>query len=630
MATDDAPPVPAPAAAAAADPVVETSNTESSNAADNGDRNDRGQKRGGRGRDNRNPNRDRNNPNNIKTGGFGSNKRDFMSKRDQVQDNRAAKRRKVIDGAADGNSYMSIPFSTDEIAAEERRPKRKVAVLIGYAGTGYHGIQINHKEKTIEGDLFAAFVKAGAISKANADDPKKSSLVRCARTDKGVHAAANVLSLKLIVEDEDIVEKINSHLPDQIKVWGIQRVTNGFSCYQACDSRWYEYLMPSYALLPPQPQSFLGKKIIDAAKEKGTYNEYVDRLDDVQNFWEEVEKNDIQPILEKMDPEIRAEVIRILHDTADQELTDDGEPSKPDTDVSKDVEMNDTLAEEENKATEAAATEATTEATTESTTTETQPAAAAPKAEREFTPVELAVREVKAAYVAAKRRYRVTPARLAKLQEALNQYLGTHNFHNYTILKSHNDPSARRHIKSFTVNPTPININDTEWLSLKVHGQSFMMHQIRKMVAMAVLIVRCGAPMSLINESYGPRRISIPKAPGLGLMLERPVFDVSNKKFKELGREPIDFGKWDDQIQKFKDEHIYKRMFELEEKENSFHLFFNQIDNFRTDYFLWVTPGGIEASHERSDRTAEKIPKALQAELGDEADGVAEDAAASN
>ncbi|CCC14503.1 hypothetical protein SMACR_09382 [Sordaria macrospora] len=630
MATEDTPPVAAPAAAAA-DPVVETTNTESNDTADNGDRSDdRGQKRGGgRGRDNnRNPNRDRGNPNNIKTGGFGSNKRDFMSKRDQVQDNRAAKRRKVIDGAADGNSYMSIPFSTDEIAAEERRPKRKVAVLIGYAGTGYHGIQINHKEKTIEGDLFAAFVKAGAISKANADDPKKSSLVRCARTDKGVHAAANVLSLKLIVEDEDIVEKINSHLPDQIKVWGIQRVTNGFSCYQACDSRWYEYLMPSYALLPPQPQSFLGKKIIDAAKEKGTYDEYVDRLDDVKNFWEEVEKNDIQPILEKMDPEIRAEVIRILHDTADQELTDDGEPSKPDTDVvSKDVEMKDTPAEETtatepSKDGEAAATEITTTEATEATT-ETQPPA--PKAEREFTPVELAVREVKAAYVAAKRRYRVTPARLEKLQEALNQYLGTHNFHNYTILKSHTDPSARRHIKSFQVNPTPIRINDTEWLSLKVHGQSFMMHQIRKMVAMAVLIVRCGAPMSLINESYGPRRISIPKAPGLGLMLERPVFDVSNKKFKELGREPIDFGKWDEQIQKFKDEHIYKRMFELEEKENSFHLFFNQIDNFRTDYFLWVTPGGIEASHERSDRTAEKIPKALQAELGDEADGVAED-----
>lgn len=113
---------------------------------------------------------------------------------------------------------MNIQFSEAEIAAEERRPKRKVAVMIGYAGTGYHGLQINHKEKTIEGDIFAAFVAAKAISKVNADDPRKSSFVRCARTDKGVHAAGNMLSLKLIIEDPDVVQKINENLPPQIRV----------------------------------------------------------------------------------------------------------------------------------------------------------------------------------------------------------------------------------------------------------------------------------------------------------------------------------------------------------------------------------------------------------------------------
>lgn len=46
------------------------------------------------------------------------------------------------------------------------------------------------------------------------------SFMRAARTDKGVHAAGNVVSLKLIVEDPDIVTKINSYLPDQIRVWG--------------------------------------------------------------------------------------------------------------------------------------------------------------------------------------------------------------------------------------------------------------------------------------------------------------------------------------------------------------------------------------------------------------------------
>ncbi|KAK4225074.1 pseudouridine synthase [Podospora fimiseda] len=566
--------------------------------------------------------------------GFGSAKGDVPDKREQIQRNRDAKRRKVIAEEVQGKSFMSISFTPEEIAAEERRPKRKVAVLIGYAGTGYHGIQINHKEKTIEGDIFAAFVAAGAISKVNADDPKKSSLVRCARTDKGVHAAGNVLSLKLIVEDEDIVDKINSHLPDQIRIWGIQRTANSFSCYQACDSRWYEYLMPSYSLLPPQPHTFLGKKIHESAKEKGAYDEYLGRLDDVQDFWAEVEKNDIEPILAKLDPEVKAEVLRKLHDSANMELEEDSEPSKTETKQDADTNKMEVDAEETVKvepsgidvemsepAKESASEQAPAPDSAE--TVEGEVVAKAPKAEKELSPVEAALRDIKAAYVAAKRRYRVTPARTQRLQEALNLYLGTRNYHNYTIMKSFKDASAKRHIKSFEVNPTPIQIRDTEWLSLKVHGQSFMMHQIRKMVAMAVMVVRCGAPVSLITESYGPRRISIPKAPGLGLMLERPMFTEYNKKAVTLEKDPIDFAKYEDKIQQFKDEHIYRRMFEVEEKENSFHLFFNQVDNFRTDYFLWVTAGGLEASHERADRV-EKVPKALQAELGDEADGVVE------
>ncbi|KAK3897464.1 tRNA pseudouridine synthase 1 [Staphylotrichum tortipilum] len=605
--------------AATAAPPANANPTASSEPADKKHGHQHQQQRGNRG------GRDRgNDKQKRKHSGFGSAKNQLLDKREQVHHNRNAKRRRIIDEDNEGSSYMSISFSKEEIAAEERRKKRKVAVMIGYAGTGYHGIQINHKEKTIEGDLFAAFVAAGAISKANADDPKKSSLVRCARTDKGVHAAGNVLSLKLIVDDEDIVDKINQHLPDQIRVWGIQRTNNAFSSYQACDSRWYEYLMPSYALLPPQPHSFLGKQLAESAAAKGLSEEYLERLDDVRNFWEEVEKNDIQPILEKMDPDVRAEVLRKLHDTQDQALTDEGLPTQPDSDVvaTAPQEEQDDAEMKEAGQEDAAEPEPSTDAPIPDKDT-AAPTSDAPKPERELTPAELALRDVKAAYVAAKRRYRVTPPRLEKLQQALDLYLGTHNYHNYTVMKSHNDASAKRHIRSFQVNPTPIQIGDTQWLSLKVHGQSFMMHQIRKMVAMAVMVVRCGAPLSTIDDSYGPRRISIPKAPGLGLMLERPSFVEYNKKAATLDKEAIDFGKWEAQIAAFKDTQIYRRMFELEEKENAFHLFFNQVDNFRTDYFLWVTAGGVEASHERSDRT-ERVPKALEAELGDEADGVEE------
>lgn len=49
-----------------------------------------------------------------------------------------------------------------------------------------------HGSRTIEGDIFAALVKAGAVSEDNADDHRKVDVQRAARTDAGVHAAGNV------------------------------------------------------------------------------------------------------------------------------------------------------------------------------------------------------------------------------------------------------------------------------------------------------------------------------------------------------------------------------------------------------------------------------------------------------
>ncbi|KAI1751485.1 pseudouridine synthase [Xylaria castorea] len=536
-------------------------------------------------------------------------------------------------------SYMNIQFPEAEIAAEERRPKRKVAVLIGYSGTGYHGLQINHNLKTIEGDLFGAFVAAKAISKANADDPRKSSFVRCARTDKGVHAAGNMVSLKLIIEDPDIVQKINENLPPQIRVWGIQRTNNPFSCYVSCDSRWYEYLLPSYCLLPPHPESFLGRKVTQSTKEKGLEDDYVNRMGDSKDYWDQVDKDYIQPILDGLEPNVREAVKQRIH-TPDRDMKE-ASTSKADTTESGDkmddgvtdnsvakedkpvnIPLGDTSATTE----EAAAVGDTNDTKVGAESTSTEGLAELQNEEQQKTkdlsPVEKALKEVKAAYVAAKRRYRVTPDRLEQLQEALDKYVGTKNYHNYTVQKSHGDPASKRTIKSFVVNRKPIQINDTEWLSLKVHGQSFMMHQIRKMVGMAVLAVRCATPWSRFEESYSPARISIPKAPSLGLLLERPVFDSYNKRAVEnLNLEELNFSNHDKEIHAFKEQHIYHRIFELEEKENSFHVFFNQIDTFKSDYFLWVTAGGLEAAQQR-EGPRESIPQELEEELGDEGEDV--------
>lgn len=437
--------------------------------------------------------------------------------------------------------------------------------MIGYSGTGYKGMQVNGDEPTIERDLFQAFIKAGAISKANADDPRKSSLARCARTDKGVHAAGNVISLKLIIEDEDVVDRINEALPEQIRIWGIQRTNNSFNCYQYCDSRFYEYLLPSYCLLPPHPQTFLGQKLVELNKEHGYEAEFAERMDDVKTFWADVEENAIKPILAKLEPEVRAAVLERIHSMDDPEA----EKEEAKEDEAKEETSKDTDPADAGKA---ASEPAAPEAAGETATAVENPVvltSAKPKG-RELSPVDFALRDIKAAYIHAKRSYRITPARRERLQEALNQYVGTRNFHNYTVQKAYGDASAKRTIKSFKVNPTPVIINNTEWLSLKVHGQSFMMHQIRKMVGLVSLMVRCGTPLARMDESYQNHKMAIPKAPGLGLLLEHPVFTNYNRRATDnLGRSEIDFDKYEEKMTAFKDKEIYQRIFDVEEKENT-------------------------------------------------------------
>ncbi len=74
-----------------------------------------------------------------------------------------------------------------------RLPKRQCALLIGFCGDGYHGMQMcvyfssydvrkflmrgsrqpDPKTRTIEGVLFDALIKVGAVSKDNSDNPTK-------------------------------------------------------------------------------------------------------------------------------------------------------------------------------------------------------------------------------------------------------------------------------------------------------------------------------------------------------------------------------------------------------------------------------------------------------------------------
>ena len=103
------------------------------------------------------------------------------------------------------------------------------------------------------------------------------------------------------------------------------------------------------------------------------------------------------------------------------------------------------------------------------------------------------IKQIKTIENQSRRSYRISSSRLQHFREVMKQYEGTHNFHNFTVGKPFKDTSANRFMIK-TIVSDPFVIEGTEWISIKIHGQSFMLHQIRKMIAMAALVVRLSLP----------------------------------------------------------------------------------------------------------------------------------------
>jgi tRNA pseudouridine38-40 synthase len=108
------------------------------------------------------------------------------------------------------------------------------------------------------------------------------------------------------------------------------------------------------------------------------------------------------------------------------------------------------------------------------------------------------------------------------------------------------------------------------------------------MIGLTILAVRSSTPASLILETFGPSRIHIPKAPGLGLLLCEPHYAEYNKKVVEANskldslveakrldaagaeeqkRDIIDIGIFKESIENFKQAEVYTRMWEVEQRD---------------------------------------------------------------
>ena len=317
----------------------------------------------------------------------------------------------------------------DSVLVEGKTPeeismirKKKVALLVSYCGASYFGMQKNPGVKTIEDDLLNALCKSGAIKAELKDDLGKISFQRCARTDKGVSATRQVVSLKM-VPVKALIPLINSHLPPSIRVFGLIRVTKGFDSKNHCGARTYEYLTPSFAFAP-------------------------------------------------------TEMLTISS-------------------------------------------------------------------------------------------FRIKAPQIERVNSILKLMCGTHNFHNYTSGKNPNEASAKRYIIEFSAGK-PFVENGHEFIAISVKGQSFMLHQIRKMIGLCMAICRGFCDEKVIEISWGKEKMDIPKAPGLGLILDAVHFDRYNERYGSDGiHEQISWQKVESEVENFKQNFIWDIIIESEITQNS-------------------------------------------------------------
>lgn len=122
--------------------------------------------------------------------------------------------------------------------------------------------------------------------------------------------------------------------------------------------------------------------------------------------------------------------------------------------------------------------------------------------------------------------YRLPNEKFDQLNGLLKIFEGTKNFHNFTSRKEYADPSANRYIVSFVCSqPFVDQTTNIEFAVIKVKGQSFMLHQIRKMIGLTLAIIRGFTKSETLTRAFTSERIDVPMAPGLGLVLDQVHYD---------------------------------------------------------------------------------------------------------
>ena len=186
-----------------------------------------------------------------------------------------------------------------------------------------------------------------------------------------------------------------------------------------------------------------------------------------------------------------------------------------------------------------------------------------------------------------------------RVNEVLQNYCGTHNFHNYTVKVKPTDPQAKRYILSFDCS-APFEVDGEQFVRCQVVGQSFMLHQIRKLIGTMLAVMRGNLTeddqkFALLTREFAPT----PMAPELGLFLCECIYKAYNDKFGAV-HENFELAKYQEKSEAFKREHVYTHIVRQEREEST-------LRNWIQDVLVETLREQFDASMDASMRTGEKL-----------------------
>ncbi|CAN0149912.1 unnamed protein product [Discosporangium mesarthrocarpum] len=398
--------------------------------------------------------------------------------------------------------------------------------------------------RTVEAELELAMYLAGGISRSNFGNLQKVGWSRAARTDKGVHAAAQVVAMRLAYnegKEEEMQATINQHLPEDIRVLDIRRVQNKFDAKNACDRRRYVYIMPTAMMASRDCVLELFQETVVVSTSHAS-------------------SATTQPGTPHADQSACKPSLAARATPASQPWArsgDGGSGTSPRADDGDDPEARGDVAGEggSNEAKNPSAISPCRGGWGEGGEENipgggdqdgggvreggggdaggagggTGKVLGCMATTGGWGPEDRVGPEVLSRVAEGLRPFRITPEDMEALRRGLNLFVGTKNFHNFTSRKKAGDPSCHRYIISFEASDPWVIGDGSEWVQLTVVGQSFLLNQIRKMAAVAIDLVRKTASIDDFNRTFTSERLNLNIAPSEGLFLDRPIFEKHNE-----------------------------------------------------------------------------------------------------